>query len=111
MTADRPPSVDALARSIDDLGLPHPLLVEAARTAIAEGHPDAVRAVARRLSRRMLTPVVNATGVLLHTNLGRAPLAHHQEATAQNLELDLRTGQRGSRQDTVGPLLASAPTA
>ncbi len=56
----------------------------------------------------MLTPVVNATGVLLHTNLGRAPLAHHQDASFFNLELNLATGKRGSRQYAVGSLIASA---
>ena len=44
--------------------------------------------------------------MLLHTNLGRAPLAHHQDARAQSLELDLATGERGSRQRAVGQLLA-----
>ena len=54
--------------------------------------------------------MVNATGVLLHTNLGRAPVAVQASAgTAYtNLELDLDTGRRGSRQDRVGPLLALA---
>jgi L-seryl-tRNA(Ser) seleniumtransferase len=61
---------------------------------------------AAALRRTLLTPVVNATGVLLHTNLGRAPLAHHQSARAQSLELDLATGARGSRQRAVGGLLA-----
>ena len=61
---------------------------------------------AEALRRTLLTPVVNATGVLLHTNLGRAPLAHHQAARAQSLELDLATGERGSRQRAVGGLLA-----
>ena len=106
MTADRPPSVDALARSIDDTGLPQPLLVDAARAAIADGDPESARSRARLAARRQLTPVINATGVLLHTNLGRSPLAHHQEASALNLELDLSTGKRGSRQSTVGPLFA-----
>ena len=55
-----------------------------------------------------LTPVINATGIVLHTNLGRAPLA---EAAAQaayqaargylNLELSLDSGKRSSRQDSV----------
>ncbi len=56
--------------------------------------------------RTLLTPVINATGVLLHTNLGRAPLAHVQEAHATNVEFDLATGNRGSRQRAVGRLLA-----
>lgn len=56
----------------------------------------------------MLTPVINATGVLLHTNLGRAPVAHESAATYTNLELSLTTGTRGSRQSAVGDLLAAA---
>ncbi|MGI8984961.1 MAG: hypothetical protein ACR2HM_10615, partial [Acidimicrobiales bacterium] len=42
--ADRPPSVDALARDLADIGLPHPLLVDAARAAIAAGDPGSARA-------------------------------------------------------------------
>ena len=105
-TMERPPSVDALARSLAGSGLPHPLLVDVARQAIAD---DAVADAPGRadvLRRTLLTPVINATGVLLHTNLGRAPLAHHQEARAQSVELDLATGERGSRQRAVGQLLA-----
>jgi L-seryl-tRNA(Ser) seleniumtransferase len=103
---ERPPSVDTLARSLAGSGLPHPLLVEVARQAIADGAVDAAADRAHALRRTLLTPVVNATGVLLHTNLGRAPLAHHQEARAQSVELDLVTGERGSRQRAVGGLLA-----
>lgn len=52
-------------------------------------------------------PVINATGVLLHTNLGRAPLSDAAVAAvvaasaASNLELNLKTGERGSRQSHV----------
>ncbi len=92
-----PPSVDALARSIDDVDLPQPLLVDAARSAIAAGDPDVAREHAEQLRRALLGPAINATGVLLHTNLGRAPLEHHQNARATNLEFDLTSGQRGSR--------------
>jgi L-seryl-tRNA(Ser) seleniumtransferase len=103
----RPPSVDALARSLAaTVDLPHPLLVDVARAAIADGDVDAAPARARALARTLLTPVVNATGVLLHTNLGRAPLTHTQQARPQTVELDLATGERGSRQRAVGQLAA-----
>ena len=109
----RPPSVDALARSLSPTGLPHPILVEIARDAIARGAPD-VHAHAAELAaefrRTLLGPVVNATGVLLHTNLGRAPFAPQRDGGPDrplNLELDLDTGERGSRQRGVGRLLAT----
>ncbi len=64
-------------------------------------------AVERQLRQSLsysLLPLVNATGVILHTNLGRAPLAaaalDHVRATASaysNLEFDLATGERGKR--------------
>ena len=101
-----PPSVDALARSLADVGLPAPLLVDAAREAIAAGEPESARARAVDIRRALLGPVVNATGVLLHTNLGRAPLGVHHEASYSNLELDLGSGRRGSRHSHVGRLLA-----
>lgn len=72
----------------------------------------AVEAKLQRLKSPSLKPVINASGVLLHTNLGRAPLA--KEALAQiqavasgysNLELDLQTGRRGSRHAHVEDLL------
>ncbi len=62
--------------------------------------------VARRL-RPPLRRVINATGVVLHTNLGRAPLAPQAVAAVaaaagtSNLEWDVVTGERGSRQDHV----------
>src|SRR4051794_2375114 len=74
--------------------------------------PDAVAArVAARVeasSASMLRPVINATGIVLHTNLGRSPLAEAAATAAHdaargylNLELDLGTGKRSSRQDPV----------
>jgi L-seryl-tRNA(Ser) seleniumtransferase len=104
----RPPSVDALARSIADVDLPHPLLIDAARSAIAGGAPDEARDRAEAIRRALLRPVVNATGVLLHTNLGRAPFGHAQAASYTNLEFDLAVGTRGSRRDHAGALLARA---
>ncbi len=56
----------------------------------------------------MLRPVINATGTILHTNLGRAPMAWEQPERYTNLELDLTTGQRGSRMATAGALIARA---
>lgn len=76
--------------------------------------PDLVEAVEVRVRaerRPSLRRVLNATGVLLHTNLGRAPLAEEaQEAVLRaagscNLELDLGSGSRGSRLDHVVGLL------
>ena len=72
----------------------------------------AARARLRYLDEPALRTVINATGVVLHTNLGRAPLA---EAAAQaaaraaagyvDLEFDLGRGTRGSRQEHLEPLL------
>lgn len=104
----RPPSVDRLARSLSDTGLPHPVLVAAARRAISAGAPDQARLEALRLRDALLRPVVNATGVLLHTNLGRAPVEHHHPAEASNVELDLETGARGSRHSGISQLVALA---
>jgi len=84
------------------------MLVDAARTAIANGDPESARALAIAARRRMLRPVINATGTILHTNLGRAPLAVHQDERYTNLELDLTNGERGSRMATAGDLIAKA---
>ena len=108
MPAERPPSVDALARSLADIDLPAPLLVDAARRAIAAGEPGSARPLAEAVAAALLRPVVNATGVLLHTNLGRAPLEVHHPARYTNLELDLASGRRGSRSAHAATLLARA---
>jgi L-seryl-tRNA(Ser) seleniumtransferase len=62
----------------------------------------------RRDLRPTLRPVINATGIVLHTNLGRAPVAaeaaeaaHAAAAGYLNLELDLETGKRSSRQAAI----------
>ena len=105
----RPPSVDTLARRLSEqFDLPHPLLVDAARTALGAGDPDSAAAEARAIERTLLGPVVNASGVLLHTNLGRAPVAYADPGRYANLELDLTTGRRSDRNDRVGPLVARA---
>ncbi|HMC52193.1 MAG TPA: L-seryl-tRNA(Sec) selenium transferase [Acidimicrobiales bacterium] len=108
----RPPSVDVIARQLAYTGLPHALLVDAARSAVAAGAPESALDRARReaeaVSRALLRPVINATGVLLHTNLGRAPIAASIEPRPSNLELDLATGRRGSRERNAAALLARA---
>jgi L-seryl-tRNA(Ser) seleniumtransferase len=108
----RPPSVDTLARELADVGLPHPLLVDAARAAIAAGDPASARRRAEEVAAALLRPVINATGVILHTNLGRAPLAVLPAAGGarrySNLEFDLASGRRASRSDHAARLLARA---
>src|SRR5208282_5710043 len=68
------------------------------------GLSEAVERQLRQSLAYSLLPLINATGVILHTNLGRAPLAaaalDHGRATASaysNLEFDLETGERGKR--------------
>ena len=102
---DRPPSVDRLARSLEPSGLPHALCVEVARQSIAAGDWEAAPAQADEMAAALLGPVVNATGVLLHTNLGRAPLPASGGGPVryQNLEIDVTSGRRGSRQGTGRP--------
>lgn len=104
------PQVDRLARSLAPSGLPHPLCVDAAREAIAAGDPDSASARAEKLRRSLLGPAINATGVLLHTNLGRAPALARDGAEGaarySNLEIDLATGRRGDRAAHAASLMA-----
>jgi L-seryl-tRNA(Ser) seleniumtransferase len=77
-----------------------------------DGIVDELQERLRRLGRERLTIVINATGVILHTNLGRAPLpenALYEVARAtqgySNLEYDVERGERGSRYaHATGPL-------
>ena len=112
------PSVDELVRGVDD-----PLAVAAARDVLerareeirAGAEPGDLRALldeALAAARRpALRRVLNATGVLVHTNLGRAPLPRAaldriaDVSGYSNLEYDLSSGSRGSRQDHLAPLL------
>src|ERR671938_254664 len=86
-----------------------PPLVDAARAAIEAGDPSSARPRAEAVAAALLRPVINATGVLLHTNLGRAPVAAPPAVGGgryANLELDLATGRRGSRSGHAAALLA-----
>jgi L-seryl-tRNA(Ser) seleniumtransferase len=131
------PSIDELLRNprlqalVQQFG--HAATVEASRTSIedlrtriAANNLDPAqlktavdqlpRAIEERLQSRLsysLRPVINATGVILHTNLGRAPLSeaalqHVAEVSRgySNLEFDLSTGERGKRDIHVSRLLA-----
>lgn len=97
----RPPVVEVVRRELD-----------AARARIAAGEPppttaqivEAVVAGGTALWQPSLAPVINATGVVLHTNLGRAPLSraalaaiHEVSQGYSNLEYDVQEGRRGSR--------------
>lgn len=103
--------------------------LDALRSRVAAGHlvedesafasalsslPDAIAARLRETTAPSLAPAINATGVIVHTNLGRAPLSSGAiEALGlvargySNLELDLETGRRGSRHRHASRLLAS----
>ncbi|HEY7633679.1 MAG TPA: L-seryl-tRNA(Sec) selenium transferase [Thermoleophilaceae bacterium] len=117
------PSVDELAARLE--GVPHARAVAAARAAIDArrtalaagdaGEADLEAAAHEWLAqsdRPSLRGVLNATGVIVHTNLGRAPLARAASAAAaeaghgySNLEYDLERGERGSRQTHAESLL------
>ena len=80
-------------------------LLDAAGLRLAlEGLSSAADAQLRRILSYSLRSVINATGVILHTNLGRAPLAEHAMAHVReaalsysNLEFDIEAGERGKR--------------
>jgi len=123
----RLPAVEALLAEPDIAALvaahPRSVVVRAVRETIegarttggaapAEGWGAAVLARVHRLAAPSLEPVINATGVVLHTNLGRAPLAGPAIAAMariagsySNLEYDLTRGTRGSRHGLCRDLL------
>jgi L-seryl-tRNA(Ser) seleniumtransferase len=113
------PSVDELARAADD-----PLAVDAARRVLSDareairsgGDPgdldERLRAELAAARAPRLRRVLNATGVIAHTNLGRAPLPDAALARVaeiargySNLEYDVDAGGRGSRQAHAAPIL------
>jgi L-seryl-tRNA(Ser) seleniumtransferase len=118
------PSVDRLLSDETLAGAPRSLALAAARAALdgarrtigSGGDPGDLAALARAELERLAAPslrrVLNATGVIVHTNLGRAPLAQAALARVEevggsysNLELDLDSGARGSRQSHVAEAL------
>jgi len=114
------PAVDSLAHELSTTyDLEHPVAVALARDVLAGARsqieagsePDPVaeaRARAAALADSRLRRVVNATGVLLHTNLGRAPYGSEAVAPGySNLEFDLQDGVRGRRGSYLHRLIAA----
>jgi L-seryl-tRNA(Ser) seleniumtransferase len=118
------PSVDALVGSLRTDAVPRSMVVAIARAAIAEaratmltgGEADPqtlAQSAIDRMAALRIQQTINAAGVLLHTNLGRAPLhpdavAAAAEATAgySNIEFDLTAGERGKRGEYLHRLIA-----
>jgi L-seryl-tRNA(Ser) seleniumtransferase len=114
------PSVDRVLRALRQTnGLPHHVIVSEVREVLSEQRErvkagdeaaaEIERIVEDRLA-KLATPslrgVINATGVILHTNLGRAPLIAFQPLPGySNLEYDLAAGQRGQRDTHTAHLL------
>ncbi len=111
------PGVDTLLEAVTDCPLPRPLVVNTIRAELAairkaENIPDA-DAITETIRQRLddlalsrLQPVINGTGVVVHTNLGRAPIAPPTNTGYTNLEIDLATGRRGKRAAYVEQCLA-----
>jgi L-seryl-tRNA(Ser) seleniumtransferase len=109
------PSVDKLAQALGDTGLPYAVMVEAIRRDLAalrkhgtippyEEILSRLRSTLQALSASRLQPLINGTGILVHTNFGRAPLGPAvMEAVSRigsqynNLEYGLADGGRGGR--------------
>jgi L-seryl-tRNA(Ser) seleniumtransferase len=122
------PSVEKLASTLaPEAGLPRPLVnlfvrreIERFRQRLLDGEDheraeieEATRRGLREFAKSRLQPVINATGILIHTNLGRSPLgpkaAGALEAIAtgySNLEFDLPSGTRGKRAGYLETALA-----
>jgi L-seryl-tRNA(Ser) seleniumtransferase len=109
------PAVNKVLEALGETDLPRPLLVDLVRRELASERTkrkvssvdlilDRVRKGADDLRRSRLQTVINGTGILIHTNLGRAPLSadaaemlRQISASYANLEQDLITGERGHR--------------
>ena len=117
------PSVDELLIGVVDMDLPHVLKKSEARTFIAalrgklqkqqtvtaDGIPKEFRHQLDKIS-APLRKVINGSGVIIHTNLGRSPLSTEAYAALSllrdsyvNLELNLENGRRGNRHDHLRP--------
>jgi len=109
------PSVEKVLQSLGDAGLPRPLVLDQVRRELGalrkqktipefDAVVSAIRARLRNLSAGRIQPVINGTGILIHTNFGRAPLGPAVieklkviGSSYNNLEYDLTGGARGGR--------------
>jgi L-seryl-tRNA(Ser) seleniumtransferase len=109
------PSVDKILQALGDTGLPAPIVVDAVRRELGglrreKSIPDfgevvlRVKSVLQELRASRIQPVINGTGIVIHTNLGRAPLGSAVVdalskigSNYSNLEYDLTGGSRGGR--------------
>ncbi len=97
----RPLTIDAIRTTLNDIRLE---FKEDQKIPSLDKILNRIRGLLAKWTTPTLLPVINATGVILHTNLGRSPLSHdavesiRQVSTSySNLEFDLNTGRRGSR--------------
>jgi L-seryl-tRNA(Ser) seleniumtransferase len=109
------PAVNTILESLGQIDLPRPLVVDLVRRELAQirrqreipdtgAIVDLIRGAIERLRASRVQPVINGTGVVVHTNLGRSPLAQgageilrNVASAYNNIELDLETGGRGRR--------------
>lgn len=124
------PSIEQVVAAMKDDDLPRTLLVQCARQAVDDARDqvgpgdqpiefndlvEVADANAQSIAAALLRPLINATGVLIHTNLGRAPLGAETFSAVRavatgysNLEYEVADGSRGSRHAHAGQLLARA---
>jgi L-seryl-tRNA(Ser) seleniumtransferase len=109
------PAVEKMLQALGEAGLPRPTVVSVVRRELAALRSEKtvpefeavvlrVRAALDTLGRARIQPVINGTGIIVHTNLGRSPLGpavvetlHAIAANYNNLEYDLTGGERGGR--------------
>jgi L-seryl-tRNA(Ser) seleniumtransferase len=118
------PAVEKVLNAIGSTSLPRPLVTKVVRHYLStlreqESIPDmetilaGIRSELARVTQGRIQPIINGTGIVIHTNFGRAPLSENvMDAIGKigrsynNLEFDLCSGERGSRAAYVEALLA-----
>jgi L-seryl-tRNA(Ser) seleniumtransferase len=118
------PAVEKVLQELGEIPLPRPLVVAVVRRELArlrreEGVPEfdrilqGIGAALEKVQLSRIQPVINGTGILIHTNLGRAPLGEAVVETLgaiagqyNNLEYDLAGGERGGRALYLEEILA-----